>query len=793
MRPQASPATPFPGSCAWAGWTAPPATCTSLALPATASPRPCHCSRSTRSASSAANGWCPACSGTSCKPCSKACRNARAAAWCRCPRRPRAWPDCWADVERADFKLDMLSPHLFMNFRLVDEHGRQLGHGRNLAALKAEWGGMARGAFQVLAGLKLGQAAGPPVESKPAVVREKHVSMAAKSVAKTTPIPPAGQRYTGWTFGALPELLEISQNGQTLMGLAARIAGGDAVTIEAFDEPQVAAAQHRAGLRRLFALQIKDAVKSLEKNIPGLHAMAVAYMHVGRLPDGTGAGTPEELRKQIIDLALERAFMPDPLPADEDAFRRRVDEGRERLALIANEVARLAATILTEYAAAARKIRDTRNAPEATQDAQQQLQRLMPKNFIAATPWTQLLHYARYLKAITLRLDKIRADPARDAARLAAPRPPEQRYWRPLARPAARRRPTGRAAPARAALLAPGGRAQGRHRCAHAGTALAAGRTARELFCARAAHTPPAHRQAAGQAVGTDQKLNPAPRGGHSRLPERMQRAPARPPGRSATGAAPSIGTRAGQRRRHRNASLPAASVPAPIPAATPGLKLPPPDSRGTIHAPPLQVLAAPTAPFDHLAGHFAVGQPGHQRPPLSRKSGAGVLRPQAALPRTGRRRRAPGRLAGRAGGAAGRPGGAVHAKLPATGAGAFRHPARQCGGGAGQPDEPGRRAQTLHHRPRYPAGHHHRRPGARTGQGQQRIAARRAPGASAGAPLHRLLRRRCDRPRRAPRSLEAVAAQPDAIACARWRPDPRLGRCAGLPAAPAGAAGRPR
>ena len=31
------------------------------------------------------------------------------------------------DVKRADFKLDMLQPHLFMNFRVVDEHGRQLG------------------------------------------------------------------------------------------------------------------------------------------------------------------------------------------------------------------------------------------------------------------------------------------------------------------------------------------------------------------------------------------------------------------------------------------------------------------------------------------------------------------------------------------------------------------------------------------------------------------------------------------------------------------------------------------
>jgi ATP-dependent helicase HrpA len=110
-----------------------------------------------------------------------------------------------------------------------------------------------------------------------------------------------------------------------------------------------------------------------------------------------------------------------------------VEEGRGRLTLIANEVARLAGTILAEYAAAARKIKDTKNAPDATADAQQQLQRLMPKYFIAAAPWAQLAHFPRYLKAITLRLDKYRADPARDAARLAELRPQEQRYWRLVA------------------------------------------------------------------------------------------------------------------------------------------------------------------------------------------------------------------------------------------------------------------------------------------------------------------------------------------------------------------------
>jgi ATP-dependent helicase HrpA len=63
----------------------------------------------------------------------------------------------------------------------------------------------------------------------------------------------------------------------------------------------------------------------------------------------------------------------------------------------------------------------------------QQLKRLIPKRFIAQTPWPQLQHFARYLKAVTLRLDKVRVDPARDAARLAELKPQEQRYWRLVA------------------------------------------------------------------------------------------------------------------------------------------------------------------------------------------------------------------------------------------------------------------------------------------------------------------------------------------------------------------------
>jgi ATP-dependent helicase HrpA len=61
------------------------------------------------------------------------------------------------------------------------------------------------------------------------------------------------------------------------------------------------------------------------------------------------------------------------------------------------------------------------------------LQRLVPKRFLALTPWGQLQHFSRYLKAIVLRLDKWRADPARDAAKLLELKPQDQRYWRLVA------------------------------------------------------------------------------------------------------------------------------------------------------------------------------------------------------------------------------------------------------------------------------------------------------------------------------------------------------------------------
>ncbi len=326
------------------------------------------------------------------------------------------------NVARGDFKLEQLPPHLFMNFRVVDEHGRQLGLGRNLSQLKAELGGQARSAFQALAVLLPGSGIAKSAEVEPL---KSAPELVKKSEIDSKPAASAAQEiYTDWSFGELPELMEVRQGAQILVGFPALIDRGAHVVIEVFDEPEAAQAQHRLGLSRLVALQIREALKYLEKNIPDLQKMAAFFMSLG---------TVDELREQIIGLALDRAFLIEPLPTDRASFQKRIDEGRARLTLIANEIARSVGSVLVEYAAATRKLKDCRAPKELSDEVTTHLTRLLPKRFVRQTPWAQLAHLPRYLKAVTLRLEKWRVDPARDSTKMAEIRPLEQNFLRLLA------------------------------------------------------------------------------------------------------------------------------------------------------------------------------------------------------------------------------------------------------------------------------------------------------------------------------------------------------------------------
>ncbi|MBE3023286.1 ATP-dependent RNA helicase HrpA [Janthinobacterium sp. GW458P] len=330
------------------------------------------------------------------------------------------------NVLTTDFKPETLPAHHFMNFKVIDEHGRQLDMGRNLATLQAEFGGQARQSFQKLAEVSGVSGAGTPgAKVAGAQVASRLQAQAQNTAANARGGAPAKgtaaaatasgnatvsqhMGLTAWTFGELPELLEIVQGKLTLIGFPALVDKGTHCDLEVFDDPTVAARTHKVGLRRLFALQMKEQIKYVEKSIPGLQQMGMQFMALG---------SQEELREQIINKALDIACLQDPLPLDAASFAKRQAEGKSRLVLLVNEIARLLSQVLTEFHGLPKRLQNIPAA--AATDIQAQLQGLVHKRFLTENEYTQLAHFPRYLKAINVRLEKLRADPARDTKLMA--------------------------------------------------------------------------------------------------------------------------------------------------------------------------------------------------------------------------------------------------------------------------------------------------------------------------------------------------------------------------------------
>ncbi|MGA8009769.1 MAG: ATP-dependent RNA helicase HrpA [Thiomonas sp.] len=310
-------------------------------------------------------------------------------------------------LQRTDFKLETLGPHLFFNVQLMDAHGRRIDSGRDIDKLRADHGQASRSAFAELAKLrtKLPQRDEGESASNSAAVRQPATPQRMGAPQSNT-TSDALQGLTDWSFDALPELLELRRGAHTLIGFPALVDKGGTVDVEVFDTAEEAARLHRSGLRRLFALQLRDQIKHAEKSLPGFQQTAMLFMPLG---------TAEVLRVQIIDAALDRAFLAEPLPADRAAFAQRLTEGKPRFQLLAAEVARLAGQILEEYAQVQKKLAAFKNQPVLLADIRAQLQALLPSRFIADTPVSQIGHFPRYLQAIARRLDKFRTDPARDA------------------------------------------------------------------------------------------------------------------------------------------------------------------------------------------------------------------------------------------------------------------------------------------------------------------------------------------------------------------------------------------
>ena len=262
--------------------------------------------------------------------------------------------------------------HLLMNYRIVDDAGRELATGRDLEALKAQLGQAAQLTF---------------AQAEPGIERDQ---------------------LREWDFGDLPGEISFTRGGRKLTGYPALVDAGDSVAIRLFDTRAASDASMRAGVCRLLRLELKDQMKQLDKSLPGFTQAALQLRAI--------AGA-DDLKEDLVTAICDRAFVgDDDLPRSPKAYDAQKQRARTRLPAVRDAACRMFVAIADEYHRAALRLGSVPAAANrVAADVRPQLQRLVYKRFFSATPWEQLQHLPRYLKATTIRLDKLPGNPERDA------------------------------------------------------------------------------------------------------------------------------------------------------------------------------------------------------------------------------------------------------------------------------------------------------------------------------------------------------------------------------------------
>ena len=268
-------------------------------------------------------------------------------------------------------------PHLRCNYRVIDESGRELAQGRDLAALKAQLGEAAQLTFG----------------------------------ATTTGIERKDIR--AWDFGDLPQTLTFTRAGRKVTGYPALADEGDSVAIQLFDVEAAALASMRAGIVRLTRIVLKEQMRQLEKNLRGFEQAALQLRTIANV---------DELRADLVSAICDRAFIgDDELPRGLKAFEDQVKRARTRLPAVNEAACRIFVTIATEHHLLSLALGAAKGTvARAANDIRAQLQRLVYKGFFNATPWPQLSQLPRYLQAMRMRLTKFPANAERDAKHAAS-------------------------------------------------------------------------------------------------------------------------------------------------------------------------------------------------------------------------------------------------------------------------------------------------------------------------------------------------------------------------------------
>lgn len=277
-------------------------------------------------------------------------------------------------VRAEQMRDDAVPEHLRPRFEVVDAQGRVLDAGRDLEALRAKFEAAAHAAVRSVSG--------------------SH---------ETDEVTPE-------SFEDLPESVRIDRGkGRTVVGFPALVLEGKRVALRVRATPWVAERETRAGLGGLYGQVLRREHKIRVRQLPGFERLAVLAGVLG-------------MSDRIESVVLTRAGMV--LCADDrppvrtraeflarckGAWDRGVPVTQEMIGVLSQSMEGVVRT----------RARIEQGLPDPWRHAQidiaQQLRLLTPEGWETSVPTRWLRCYPRYLRAIDVRLDRMRSiGPARD-------------------------------------------------------------------------------------------------------------------------------------------------------------------------------------------------------------------------------------------------------------------------------------------------------------------------------------------------------------------------------------------
>ncbi len=294
-------------------------------------------------------------------------------------------------VRATDFDASKVPDHLRIGFAIEDEHGRVLAYGKDLAPLRERF----RTALRSV------------------------LAEAASSIEQ--------RGLTDWTFGDLPNVVDVDRAGNAMRGYPALLDNGESVAIRVLTNADLQARVMRAGVRRLLLLTVPPSRRTVEKPLSNQARLAIAAV---------GLMTEAALVDDCINATVDALLDAHGVPWTEAAFRELQRDARGEITSRAASLVAASSRIVIEAASVVAQL-DRLHAPAlrpSVDDANAHLARLLRPGFVSAAGPDRIADVGRYVQAIGRRLEKLSDGPARDRQHIASATALEARYATLLAR-----------------------------------------------------------------------------------------------------------------------------------------------------------------------------------------------------------------------------------------------------------------------------------------------------------------------------------------------------------------------